>query len=131
MDTDTSRCKAKKQTACVVIQVEFIVRFGYKCTKYAECTYMQHYLRYVVQQTPTKHDNGLPSPCSPVNPKIPATQPDAIPMKERILSIRLRLNMSALGSKTSFVDVVEAAPGVLPPSRSAIGSIMVAECFRF
>jgi hypothetical protein len=73
-------------------------------------------------------DRKQTSPGSiPVIPKIPATHPETIPMKERILSIFLRLKLRALGSKTSFVDddASASAPGAAPPSRLAIGSIIL------
>lgn len=75
----------------------------------------------------------LRKPCTPVKPRMPATQPEAIPITLRIRSIRCKLAPQSIGSTTSLVlvrfvlSVLEGPPGGPPAPKPAIGSAIIFE----
>lgn len=82
---------------------------------------MQH------RQNLTTSPISLPSPAHPVNPQIPATHPEAIPITDRTLSMLCALYRNVVTSKTSFSFSDTAAAGA---SKFAIGSIMIGRAVK-
>ena len=83
--------------------------------------------RQIEQHTTHSFIVVLPKPCHPVKPQIPARQPEAMPMTDRVLSTCIKLYRSAFTSKTSFSSVFICPPG-LEGSSPANGSMIVVYC---
>ena len=81
--------------------------------------------------SPKPQNPKTPRPSNPVRPTIPATQPDAIPITDRMRSIRWRFICIAIGSKTCLVLSESPGPWLVPgwPDKSAIGSAIMVTKF--